>query len=664
MKIPSIVKKDSATVTPEQVSKQTNKQTVWVSSKQICERLGITNQAFQYHRTKNWKWRDADCEDKSKYEILLNSLTPEQIAKYNEHLIIHEHEEKIKFKNDLSNKDKEIALAKDSTIRLYLKFVHGASGSILDAKKGFTDVFNRGIKYQQLFEKIGAINWKTIDTHWLPLWKDAGKDPFSLAPKYPERSDTVTKEEAEILKQYFLIPGRDRSVRADARIARNDMITKNLPNIKSLNTYIRWLEKFKKNNMDVYTLCREGRKALNDKVIKPIKGDKSKLKVGDVLVGDGHKLNFEILDPRTGKYKRMNLILFYDMASDMPVGWDISLTEDTESITVALYRSILRLGKIPKVIKLDNGRAFRSNFLNGQEEDLEECGIVGLFERLGSQVNFAMPYNAKAKPIERYFRTFGELEMRIPTYCGTSIENKPPRMMRNEKLHRRIYDKVMENINIDIWTAHQLIANYFDEYSERVKKSGRLKGKRPIDIFKAGMGPGVDKTMLLFLMMEEREKICQSDGIHLPGGTYYSKELYGLAGQYFNVRYDIMNKDFIYVLDYKNNIICKALNDEGVHVMARILGDDTDVRKLNEARALQEEQYNTTYEKASALLNREMFPAIKRKVEAEEVLRIEDEQKESGKIINIKPSNVFSKIKPELPESKQTKIFYNKAAEV
>jgi hypothetical protein len=198
-----------------------------------------------------------------------------------------------------------------------------------------------------------------------------------------------------------------------------------------------------------------------------------------------------------------------------------------------------------------------------------------------------------------------------------------------------------------------------------MKMSGRLKGKRPIDIFRNGMGTGIDKMKLIWLMMEEKEKQCYADGFHLFGETYYSKELYGLAGQKFTIRYDILNKDFIYVLDYKNNIICKALNDAGVHAAAYELGDEEDVQRLNEAMALKASQYNTTYERAAQLLNREMIPSINKKIEEAENLRLlENNNVEDEKVKNIKPTNIFSKIKPELPASnKQTNIFYNKAAE-
>ena len=635
----------------------------WISSKQICVKLNITNQTFQYHRTKNWMFREADCTDGSKYEVLLTSLLPEQIAKYNQHLILHEHEEHVSFETNLSEKDKEIALAKDSFLRLYFNFAQKSKGSIVAAKKRFIEIFNQGKLYNNIFEKIGEVNFSTIETHWKKLWLETGKDPFSLAPKYPERKSTVTTEEAKILIDYSLTPN-NRPIRQCARDARDQMIIKNFHNVKSLQTYVRWIEDFRNKNIDVWVLVREGRKALEDKIIKPVKRDYSQLNVGDVIVADGHKLNFEILDPYTGKYKRMNLILFHDMYSDLPLGWDISLTEDTETITIAFYRAILRLGKIPKIVYLDNGRAFRSQYLNGMEGDLEESGVVGLFERLGCRVTFAKPYNAKAKTVERFFRTFSELEMKLPTYCGTSIANKPPRMLRNEKLHKKIFDKVMENTVIDIWTAHHLIADYFDTYGERVKEKGRLKGKRPLDIFRNGKGPGVDKTLLLFMMMEEKDKPVTNEGIKLFGNTYYHKSLYGLVGMYVTIRYDILNKDFIYVLDHKNNIICKAINDSGVHAAAKELGDETDVQKLNEAMALKNEQYNYTYEKATALLSREMLPAINKKIEQAETLRLIESKKDDEVIPKIKPTSVFSKIKPVLPAAnEQSNIFYKKAAE-
>lgn len=65
-------------------------------------------------------------------------------------------------------------------------------------------------------------------------------------------------------------------------------------------TYRRYADKLKSTRFDKWTLFREGEKAFNDKVEPYIERDISKLKVGDVLVADGHTLNFEVINPFKG----------------------------------------------------------------------------------------------------------------------------------------------------------------------------------------------------------------------------------------------------------------------------------------------------------------------------------------------------------------------------
>ena len=77
---------------------------------------------------------------------------------------------------------------------------------------------------------------------------------------------------------------------------------------------------------------REGEKALDDLVGPYITRDSSMLNVGDVLVADGHRLNFDCIHPFTGRPARMTLILWLDWASRMPAGWEIMPEEDTVAI--------------------------------------------------------------------------------------------------------------------------------------------------------------------------------------------------------------------------------------------------------------------------------------------------------------------------------------------
>ena len=86
-----------------------------------------------------------------------------------------------------------------------------------------------------------------------------------------------------------------------------------------------------------------------DNVLKSIKRDTHDLKVGDVLVADGHLISNDIINPATGKPCRLTLIMFYDWASCYPMGASLAYTESSEHILTALRNAILQLGIIPQV---------------------------------------------------------------------------------------------------------------------------------------------------------------------------------------------------------------------------------------------------------------------------------------------------------------------------
>ena len=119
------------------------------------------------------------------------------------------------------------------------------------------------------------------------------------------------------------------------------------------------------------------------------------------------------------------------------------MSENTQCIASALRNAILNLGLIPKVVYQDNGKAFKSKYF--QHCDFEEGEFNGVYANLGIHSVFAKPYNARAKVIERFFLEFQEeFEKLMPSYIGTSIENRPAWMNRNEKLHLQIH-----NLNIN-----------------------------------------------------------------------------------------------------------------------------------------------------------------------------------------------------------------------
>ncbi len=59
-------------------------------------------------------------------------------------------------------------------------------------------------------------------------------------------------------------------------------------------TFRRYAEWFRDNNFDKWTLARHGEKALKDKVSPYIVRNASLLKPAQVLIADGHNLNFQV----------------------------------------------------------------------------------------------------------------------------------------------------------------------------------------------------------------------------------------------------------------------------------------------------------------------------------------------------------------------------------
>jgi putative transposase len=469
-------------------------------------------------------------------------------------------------------------MAKADLLRLYTQHISKSQhGGKVRARKEFMRAYNTGLAYPEIFELVGKVNWKTVEG-WKRVIKKTG-ETFSLCDcrGFCERGkSSITDDEKNILLACAL-HSNQLLISEVVRSARDIMDVKGICNFLSDSTYTRYLNGWKSRNYHVWTFQREGKKAWNDKCCIDIERNPDSIAVGDVLVADGHTLNFEILNPWTGKPKRMTLILWYDMRSNFPLGWEIMPTEDTAAISSALRRAIIRLGKIPKIVYLDNGKAFRGKYFT-QTDDFTQTGLVGLYERLGCQPVFAWAYHGQSKTIERFFGTMSEMERRTITYTGTSIEKKPPRMKRGEHLHREAYEKITQGGCITLEQAHISIATWFDKYINRKQKGKWLKNKTPLDLFLPGKGPGVDPYALRHLMLSIVIKRINKNGISLLGQNYYSHELYGRNHQAI-VRFDLQDKTFVEVSDENDELICIAPPKKQAHAMAR-LGTEEDRNEL------------------------------------------------------------------------------------
>lgn len=565
-----------------------------------------------------------------------------------------------------SEKKKELAAYKADLLRLYAEFQE-QHGKTVKAKELFMQKYHEQA-YPLLFEKIGNISWKTLE-RWKNKQKKA-KSILAIADKrgIAQKGKTfVTQEHITIILGQILNPNAPLISQAIRKI--QNKCEENGLFVLSEATIRRFVNKYISESYDEFVLFREGKKAWNDKCSISILRDWSLINVGDVVIADGHTLNFETLNPETGKAKRMTLLLFFDGASNHPLGWEIMATENIQCISSAFRRTCLLLGKFPKVVYLDNGRAFRAKFFEGCK-DLQQEGIDGLYESLGVKVIHALPYHGQSKPIERFFGTMLDMEVYTPSYVGNCIQNKPARLHRNEKLHQKLHEKAGGR-PLTLEETHIMIAKWFYEYANRPQFRTHLKGKSPFQIFEAGKGQGLsqaDIDRLDMLMMQKEIRTITKDGLRLNGKLYWHEILSSRRHEVL-VRYDdLLSPDCVKVYTKNGEFLCTALERKShniafnIHPAASVLGTKEQRQELENALALKKNQERTSMGTLKSLVEDVVLPEAKirntiteikksaplthsaeKTLSPKDVLAIEEAKKKA--LENQKPSYVPSSLK-------------------
>ena len=494
--------------------------------------------------------------------------------------------------DSITNKRRSKALLKADLLRLYLAWQR-KHGMTVAQKKAFIVAYQGGA-WPEILDVLGLnVSWKSLE-RWKLKQSRSGSvlalaDTRGIAHK---GRSYLTEQHRIIILGHVLNPNAP-GVSSCVRKIQERCKAENLC-VPSDATIRRFVTAYTEECFDEWTLWREGKKAWNDKCAISILRDWNLIEVGDVVIADGHTLNFETIDPDTGKPKRMTLLLFYDGASGHPLGWEIMASENVACISSAFRRTCLILGKFPLVVYIDNGKAFRAKFFKGVS-DFRQAGFIGLYEDLGCEVIHAWPYHGQSKPIERFFGSFHDMEVFVPSYTGNNIDRKPARMKRGEDLHRKLYEK-LGGRPLTMEETHTAIAMWFCEYAQRPNDIKHLQGRTPAEVFQAGVGPGVDADRLTLMMLQKEIKTISKDGIRHLGRLYWHEALAPRRHSVL-VRYDDQLSPYtIYVYTMDGKFICEARDREhykiaaGLHPAARILGTAEQQQDLSDAIELKRGQ--------------------------------------------------------------------------
>ncbi len=511
--------------------------------------------------------------------------------------------------NFTPEKCKQIALARLDIIHKWLEF-RKKSQNKLQADYDFVKLHNTSNSH--IYELLGKISRGSLH-RWLAMLNGT-EDYTKLLPQYKYSSvndyrTVLNDEEIKTFMGLLLHPNR-LSIGKAIALTKYRLKEQGQNFIPADITFRRYAKWFKNNNYDKWILARDGEKALSDKVEPYIKRDASLLEVGDILVADGHKLAFQVINPFTGKPCRATLVGFLDWKSTALIGYEIMLEENTQCIASALRNAIINLDMIPTVVYQDNGRAFRAKYFT-DDKGFTELGFQGLYSKLGIETIFARPYNARAKVIERFFKEFQEgFEKLLPSYIGSSIQNKPAYMLRNEKLHKSWHNEYIPTIEetikmIDMWLSFK-----------NSQPCPNTPDKTIAEVLSERKRQNIDINTLDDLMLATEVKTIQRNGIRFLNCDYFDERLYGFKSKVL-IKYNLFDLTNIKVYTQKGEYLCTAERVTETHPMAKLLGNVKDYEDYKQKIVRQRQLKKKTVESVKKYLETEDIKLLETQMETQ-----------------------------------------------
>ena len=568
----------------------------WIRATELAKIKGVSDRSVRKLVTSGKYIGRKICQ---RYEVLVSSIEQEWQDEVNKLYSTEISTEN--FNTPISEKSKKRALTKFDIVMKWRAFCVNYKGKKVDAIKEFVSVYNNMPNKNNQYENINNIAISTI-MRWDRLLKENADNWKVLAPKYKSQpnKDKFSEKEKETVLKILLSPNQPNIGKA-IKLTKHLLLQQGVTNLACEMTYRRFISKYKQEHYDMWIFAREGAKALRDKVIPYIERDILKLNVGDVLIGDGHRLAFEVINPFTGKPCRPTIAAYQDWKSGAMVGFEVMLEENTQCIASALRNSIIALGKYPKFVYQDNGKAYKADYFTADDD------ISGLFIKLGITPIFAKPYNAKAKPIERFFREMQDsFERILPSFVGSCIDNKPAYKKRNERFHKEIHNNYIPTMDEVINYITRWMVNF--HYAQPCPN---VEGLSIGEVFDAGKGNGIDISTLDDLMMVNVIKNIGRNGIRFLKFDYYHESLYGLRTQVV-IKYSLFDLSYIKVFTMSGEFLCTAERLAPIHPLANYTGEAKDVEELKQRIKQQKELEKQTVKQYLRELKKEKvyLPAL------------------------------------------------------
>ena len=319
--------------------------------------------------------------------------------------------------------------------------------------------------------------------------------------------------------------------------------------IPSISSFKRFLATIPPSTIALY---RKGKKYFEDNFIASIPTVyESNLYSNDEWVADHHI--YDVMVNGDGKIGRAWLSVWFDRHSRAIVGYVINLCEPNADIVLDSFYEAAKKCGLPKRVHIDNGKDYKVHDLFNTDNPNSLVSVLEI------AVRHAIPYNAKAKPVERVFKTLEDLNKLLDSYIGNSPDNRPESM---KGTNQSIANKCMSFESFKKWADACIL-----QYNNTPHTGRGMNGKTPKEVYETGFNGAVRVLPddLLNILMRRTTKCVKvtKNGVkfrELKDVMYNSLELQELAyGKRVYARYrtgdariiDIYSEDGVFICPVK-----------------------------------------------------------------------------------------------------------------
>jgi len=363
----------------------------------------------------------------------------------------------------------------------------------------------------------------------------------------------------KLMEDWYLNQGEPKMARCYA-LAKREALKTNLP-FPCLRHAQRHFEAM---SIARKIFARKGPKAFDDQCAAYCQRDFTRIRViergkpvtramqsDDIWCADHHPCDVIVQMPpdKNGemKLKRPWLSVWQDLRSRRIVGYRFLLTDPNSSTVMLVLRdAIINAGlRLPRFCYTDNGKDYDAWFWDGRTKrerkarvSHDQTQFAGIYAQLGIGHIHATPYNAKAKPVERFFRTFEEgFNNFEPTYCGRNPQEKPEQLAA--RLARGAAPVFQD------WAARAIDWIESSYHNDPCRGHG-MDGRSPLEVYTANVGtaasvrPVLQKQLDCCLQMVSKPIKVGRNGITIQNKTYGKNDpaLRALFGKLVMVRID------------------------------------------------------------------------------------------------------------------------------